>query len=262
MPTFPGGRLLLRERAAPSNPPTGQIALYSIDGTALLMKDDAGTVTTLGGGVAVSALTAGAALDGTEVFPAVQGGATVKITPGQLNAYVDPSSASSTAAQTLGTGDTYLAGSQPQAFTAGRLKAGSYYRCVFDMTKTAAGVAVATMTLRMGTLGTTSDAAILTFTFPTAQTAAIDNARFMVTANMRSVGTGTSAVCAGTLYIERTNTTTGFLSTAGLQFMAPIKVTSAGFNSATVTRIGLSINAGAASAWSTTTVQSDMKNLV
>jgi hypothetical protein len=253
--------IILKETAAPSNPPTGHVALYSVDGSALLMKDEAGVVTTLGGGTTISAMSAASALTGAETIPAVQGGSNVKVTASQLNAFVDPASNSSTAAQTLGTGDTYLAGSDPTAFAAGRLKAASFYRCIFDMTKTAAGVAIATMTLRMGTLGTTGDAAICVFTFPSAQTAAVDNARFMVTANLRSVGAGTAAVVQGTLYIERTNTTTGFLSTSGLQFMAPIRVVSSGFNSTTVTKIGLSVNAGASSAWTTQSVQSDIKNL-
>jgi hypothetical protein len=38
-------------------------------------------------------------------------------------------------------------------------------------------------------------------------------------------------------------------------------VTSSGFNSTTVTKIGLSINAGASSAWTSQMVQSDVKNL-
>lgn len=207
-----------------------------------------------------SALPAASALTGAEQFPGVQGGASVKVTASQINDFVDPSSNSSIAAQTLGTSDTYVTRSNV-SFVAGRLQAGSYYRAVLDMTKTAAGTATATMTLRMGTLGTTGDAAICTFTFPTAQTAAIDNGRFSVYANMRSVGSGTSATTYGVLVIERTNTTTGFLSTGGLQFMAPIRVLSSGFNSTTVTTVGLSINAGASSAWTTQLVQADMKKL-
>lgn len=208
----------------------------------------------------ISALGAASAGAGTEEIPVNQGGTTKKMTLSQVNAFVDPSSNGSTSAQTLGTTDTYLTGSAT-TFAAGRLKAGSFYRAVIDMTKTAAGVAVATMTLRMGTAGTTADAAICTFTFPSAQTAAIDNAEFQVCANVRSVGSGTSAVVEGVLFIRRTNTTTGFLSTSALQFMAPIRVTSAGFNSTTVTTIGISVNAGASSAWTTQLVQADVKNL-
>lgn len=209
----------------------------------------------------ISALTAVGTPAGTDEIPVNQGGVTKKLTLSQVNGFVDPASNASIAAQTLGTTDTYVTGSAV-TFTAGRLKAGSYYRAVLDMTKTTAGVAVATMVLRMGTAGTTADAAICTFTFPSAQTAAADNGRFSVYANLRTVGTGTTATCEGVLVIERTNTTTGFLSTGGLQFMAPIRVLSGGFNSATVTTVGLSINAGASSAWTTQLVQADIKNLV
>lgn len=183
-----------------------------------------------------------------------------QVSAAALNTYMDPASNSSAVAQTLGTADTYLTGSSC-TFAAGRLKAGSYYRAQFDMTKTAAGTATAAMTLRLGTAGTTADTARCTFTFPSAQTAAADNARFSIYANMRSVGSGTAAVVQGVLVIERTNTTTGFVSTGGLQFMAPIRVTSAGFDSTTVTTIGVSVNAGASSAWTTQLVQADIKNL-
>lgn len=208
----------------------------------------------------ISALTAASAALGADEIPVNEAGTTKKLTLSQLNAFVDPASNASVAAQTLGTSDTYLTGSSV-VFTAGRLKAGSFYRAIFDMTKTAAGTATATMTLRMGTLGTTGDAAICTFTFPTAQTAAVDNARFSVYANFRTVGSGTSATVEGVLVIERTNTTTGFVSTGGLQFMAPLRVLSSGFNSTTVTTVGMSINAGASSAWTTQVVQADIKNL-
>lgn len=50
--------IILKETAAPATPPAASVALYSLDGSALLMKDDAGVVTTLGGGVGIGALTA------------------------------------------------------------------------------------------------------------------------------------------------------------------------------------------------------------
>jgi len=209
----------------------------------------------------ISGLSAVSSVLGTMEFPLNDAGTTKKATASQINAFADPSSNGSAAAQTLGTGDTYLTDSVC-TFDAGRLKAKSFYRCVMDMTKTGAGTATAVITLRMGTLGTTSDAAICTFTFPSAQTAAADNGIFEVYANFRTVGSGTSATVEGVLKIQRTNTTTGFLSTSGLQFMAPIRVLSSGFNSTTVTKIGISINAGASSAWTTQLVQADVKNLV
>lgn len=208
----------------------------------------------------ISALSAVTTPAGTQEIPVNDAGTTKKLTLTQVNAYCEPVSTASVASQTLGTGDTYLTGSG-LTVVASRFQAGTYYRSKIDMTKTGAGTAVATMTLRMGTLGTTSDAAICLFTFPSAQTAVIDNGFFEVFANFRSVGAGTSAVVEGVLKIQRTNTTTGFLSTSALQFMAPIRVTSSGFNSTTVTKIGISINAGASSAWTTQLVQTDLLNV-
>lgn len=72
--------VILRESSAPSTPPSGHVVLYSVDGSALLMKDDAGTVVTMGGGTAISGLTTASALDGTELLPVVQGGTTKKTT--------------------------------------------------------------------------------------------------------------------------------------------------------------------------------------
>lgn len=207
----------------------------------------------------ITGATAAAAALGPMEIPVNDAGGDKKLTVTQLDAYIVEPTASSTAAQTLGTSDTYLAGSGITV-TAGRIQAGTYYRCVMDMTKTAASTATAVIYLRMGTLGTTGDAAICTFTFPTAQTAAVDDGRFEVLANFRSVGTGTSAVVEGVLFINRTKTTTGFLSTSGLAFMAPNRVTSSGFNSATVTKVGISINAGASSAWTSQLVQAALVN--
>ena len=45
------GPLILKDRSAPSTPSTGEVALYSVDGSALLLKDDAGVVRTLAGTV-------------------------------------------------------------------------------------------------------------------------------------------------------------------------------------------------------------------
>lgn len=208
----------------------------------------------------ISALGSVSTPAGAQEIPVNDAGTTKKLTLTQVNAYCEPVSTASVASQTLGTGDTYLTGSG-LTVVASRFQAGTYYRSKIDMTKTGAGTAVATMTLRMGTLGTTSDAAICLFTFPSAQTAVIDNGFFEVFANFRSVGAGTSAVVEGVLKIQRTNTTTGFLSTSALQFMAPIRVTSSGFNSTTVTKIGISINAGASSAWTTQLVQTDLLNV-
>jgi hypothetical protein len=208
----------------------------------------------------ISALTAVTTPAGTDEFAVNQGGTSKKATLTQINAYCEPIGAASTSSVTGYAADTYLAGSGITVVP-GRLQAGTFYRAKFDLSKTAAGTASAVIALRMGTAGTTSDAAICTFTFPSAQTAAIDTGFIELIANFRSVGSGTSAVVAGDLVLWRTNTTTGFLSTSGLAFTL-MKVTSSGFDSSALTKIGLSVNGGTSASWTITTVQADLLNIL
>jgi hypothetical protein len=197
---------------------------------------------------------------GTTEIPVNEAGTNKKLTLAQINAYAEPVSAASVAAQTLGTADTYVTGSGLTVVPS-RLQAGSFYRCVIDLAKTAAGTAIAVATVRMGTLGTTGDAAICTLTFPSAQTAAVNNGTLRIYVNFRSVGAGTAAVVQAILNLELQTAAVGFIS-AGAAIGPPVRATSAGFNSSTVTKIGVSINAGASSAWTTQLVQTDLLNIV
>jgi len=138
--------------------------------------------------------------------------------------------------------DTYVAGSAVTV-PAGSWKAGTSYNCQFDMTKTAAGTAAAVITVRMGTLGTTGDASITTFTFA-AGTAAADTGIFEVMVSFRSVGAGTSAVIDGWAKLLHGLTTTG-LSNNTTNLALPAPAASSGFNSTTQTIIGISFNGGA-----------------
>ncbi len=155
--------------------------------------------------------------------------------------------------------DTYLAGSGITIPTAGAWRAGMTYRCRFDMTKTAAGIAAFTAKLRMGTLGTTGDAAILTLAF-LAGTAAIDAGTFDLMVNFRTVGSGTSAVVQGALSCSHHLAATGLIST-GASGYGLVVGASAGFNSTTQTRIGLSVNGGLNFVGSNTIVQSRVEGL-
>jgi hypothetical protein len=94
----------------------------------------------------------------------------------------------------------------------------------------------------MGTLGTTSDATILTFTH-TAGTANADTGVFMVTVEFRSVGSGTSAVIAGVSECKHGLASTG-LTSGGTSGYEAKPVASSGFNSTTSNIIGLSFNGG------------------
>lgn len=149
--------------------------------------------------------------------------------------------------------DTYLAGSSATIPTAGDWSVGQSYACVFDMTKTAAGTAQFTITVRMGTAGTVADAAIVTFAFG-AGTAAADTGRFVVELTFQAVGSGTSAVLVGMATCSHHLAATGLVST-GASGTGIILASSAGFNSTTQTVLGLSVNGGASFSGTTTIAQ-------
>ena len=151
--------------------------------------------------------------------------------------------------------DTYLAGSSI-IIPAGKWRAKQQYRCKFDMTKTAAGIATPIITLRMGTLGTTGDAAIQTITFG-AGTALADTGVFEVLVTFRTIGSGTSAVTQAVAKVDHHLGLTGLTST-GAVGTGIILGTSAGFNSTTQTTIGLSFNGGASFSGTCTLVQAEL----
>jgi hypothetical protein len=158
--------------------------------------------------------------------------------------------------QTIAGADTYLAGSGV-TITPARLQAGSFYRCRFNVVKTAAGVAAPVINIRLGTAGTTADTSRATLTFA-AQTGVIDEGMFEILANFRSVGAGTAAVLQGEGSLWHRLVTTG-LNVTGV-FTSVIN-TGAGFDSTTVTKMGLSVNNGASASWAINLVQADVLNL-
>ena len=149
--------------------------------------------------------------------------------------------------------DTYLAGSSVTV-PAGGWKVGTQYQCGFDMTKTGAGTAQFTVIVRMGTLGTTGDAAILTLAYAVG-TGVIDSGWFEVYVVFRTVGSGTSAVIAGITTCNHHLAATGLITTGASGF-GQILGTSSGFNSTTQTIIGVSVNGGASFSGTNTLVQS------
>ncbi len=152
--------------------------------------------------------------------------------------------------------DTYLAGSSITIPTAGDWKVGERYRCTFDMTKTAAGTAAFTAIVRMGILGTTADAAILTLAFAVG-TAAADTGLFDLWVNVRTVGSGTSAVIAGVLECRHSLAATGLVTT-GASGIGIVTGTSSGFDSTTQTVIGVSLNGGTSFSGTNTLVQAGL----
>jgi hypothetical protein len=153
--------------------------------------------------------------------------------------------------------DTYVAGSG-LLIPNGRLKAQTIYRCTFDVSKTAAGVATPIINVRIGTAGSTADASRGTHTFP-AQTAVVDQGVFEVWAAFRTVGAGTAAVLQSRCRLTHGLSITGFSTS-----VSPVTVaTSAGFDSTpNGSIIGISVNGGASAAWTITLVEAELVNLV
>lgn len=162
----------------------------------------------------------------------------------------------STANQTGFAADTYLLGSSIQV-PRGLPKATTTYRSRFDMVKTAAGAAAATVIIRYGTAGTIADTARVTFTFG-AGTAAIDTGIFEVFAHFRNVGAAAVlvAMCRCTHHLAAT----GLIST-GASGTGIILVTSGTFDTTGNDNfIGLSVNGGASFAGTNTVVESELCN--
>jgi len=256
-------RLILNEQAStPATPASTKVALF-VDNTAIprfKMVDDLGNVTfqldsqsLTGKGALISASAANTPVT-------ITAGANGKILAANSAAasglaYVDAVPIQSSVS-TPGAGfasDTYLAGSCVTIPTAGAWTAQAQYHCMFDMTKTAFGTSAFTITVRMGTLGTTGDAAILALAYAVG-TAAIDAGTFEVFVTFRTVGSGTSAVIQGVTRCLHHLAATGLVTT-GAAGNAVIVGTSSGFNSTTQTKIGLSINGGTSFAGTCTMVQ-------
>jgi len=189
----------------------------------------------------------------TPTWPTVAGTAGYKVRSDGTNFASYPTGviSSSTSDNTGFASDTYIAGSAVTV-AAGDFKAGGQYRCVFDMVKTGAGTAAATIDVRIGTAGTTSDSSRITFTFG-AGTANADSGTFEVIVTFRTVGSGTSAVVSGICRAQHNLATTGLFNNAAAWTI--IGTTSSGFASNTATKIGLSFNGGTSFAGTNQVVQ-------
>jgi len=162
---------------------------------------------------------------------------------------------SSTTSQGAGfASDTYLTGSNILLPTS-RPIVGTRFRIWFHVSKTAAGTATPILNLRYGTGASTSDTALLTFTFA-AGTPAADVAYVTVDTVFRSVGSGTSAVVSGIANMGTNLATTGFSNA-----VKNVQVTSSGFDSTTAnTYLGLSVNGGSSAAWTVQQVAAQLMN--
>jgi hypothetical protein len=204
----------------------------------------------------ISALTAVTTPAGTDEFAVNQGGTSKKMTLAQINDYTDQEFSIATAAQGAGfASDTYVTASRivlPQA----RMQNGTVYHARMVFTKTAAGLATPTFTLRTGVNGTTADTSRLAYTGP-AQTANVDTAYLEILATFRVVGA--SAVLASWLQFTHDLATTGFAN-AARTFQG--QAVSGTFDSTTANMgIGLSANGGTSAAWTLQQCFAELVNL-
>lgn len=153
----------------------------------------------------------------------------------------------STASQGAGFAtDTYVTNSGLVIPTVG-LQAGMVVRWIMSLSKTAAGVAAAIVTIRLGANQTTADTAILTLTQTIAQAATATAGLLTVTALLRNGGA--SAVLAG-----------GFGFAATTNFGDGASAASAAFDSTSKAGqfFGISINGGTSAAWTLTSVHAEL----
>ena len=153
--------------------------------------------------------------------------------------------------------DTYLTGSN-FSFPAGRLAVGTKFHWRIIATKSAAGTAAWSVLIRFGTGGTVSDTARVTMTqSPNVQTAVADTGTWEIRAVVRGP-IGASCIVAGGLEFQHHLATTGFSTVSGAD---AYQATSAAFDSATVTNVGISINPGAAGVFTFQVVNGTAENL-
>jgi hypothetical protein len=210
----------------------------------------------------ISALTAATVVNSADQFAVVQSSASKSVTFNILRTSIGEglSNASTSTVSAGYATDTYLAGSAISLPTTGIWQVGTILKWQFDMTKTALGSAAATIIIRMGTLGTTGDAAIATLTWG-AGTAAADTGIFDVTVVFRTIGAGTSAVIAPMARCTHHLAATGLISTGASGTGVLVPGASSGFNSTISSVAGLSFNGGASFSGTNTFVFADADKL-
>jgi hypothetical protein len=118
-----------------------------------------------------------------------------KVTNGGL-----PAGSSNTADVVANAAATYLTGGSLQIGS--RVQAGSFFKWRLRVTKTAAGVATATVAVVVGPNATTGDTARVTHSSTAIQTGAIDTGMFEVDANFRQVGA--TAIIQSSIRLDHT----------------------------------------------------------
>jgi 3D (Asp-Asp-Asp) domain-containing protein len=151
-------------------------------------------------------------------------------------------------------GASYLSGSGIPIGS--RVQPGSFFKWRLRASKTAAGVATATMAVVIGPNGSTADTARVTHSSTAIQTAAVDTGMFEVDAVVRAVGAG-AAIIESTIRLDHV-----LADAAGFGTFRYLTANSAAFTFGGTDIIGLVCNPGAAGVWTFQHVLVDAGNLV
>ena len=135
------------------------------------------------------------------------------------------------------------------------LKVGSKIKFVLDITKTAAGTAAAVFDIAFGVAGTVADTARVSFT-KIAGTAAIDVARVVIEATVRSIGS--AGIVVGQFNLTHNLLATGFST---LPCGNVVTVSSGFANDGQELFIGLNITTGASDVWTVQKVEASLSGV-
>jgi len=206
----------------------------------------------------ISALTAASVAAAANELAINETGTSKKVTLTQVMALFgdalgnQSSATQAPAAATL----TYLTGSDIDV-PVGLLRVGTTFKWRLDLTKSAAGTAIRTFHVRLGTAGSTADAAIITFTGVLVPTAVVDQGFIDINVTIRGP-ISASCIARGSFALTHNLATTG-LSTRAMELLG---VTSGTFNATTANLvIGLSVTTGTAEVLTFQQVIAEAKNL-
>lgn len=205
----------------------------------------------------ISALAAATVVADANEFAINEAGTSKKVTALLLRDYFgDSLSNQSTANQAPAAATlTYLTNSNI-AVPSAKLRIGTTFNWWLSLSKTAAGTAANNFHVRLGTAGTTGDAAILTFTTGLG-TAAADQGVINIRAIIRGP-LSASCIAQGLFVFDHNLSATGHLVIP----TACIAVTSGTFDATTANLIcGLSVTSGASIAYTFQQVIAEAKNL-
>jgi hypothetical protein len=189
----------------------------------------------------ISGLAAASAMADANEFPINEAGTSKKLSGTLMKAWAGNVLRNvSTAAQSPAAGaSTYLTNSNI-AVPVGKLRIGTVFRWTLVFTKTGAGTAARSHIVRIGTLGTTGDAAIITLTSGT-PTGVIDTGKQVITVIIRGP-LSASCIAHGASEGQHQLATTGLFAVEA----ELLSVTSGTFDATTANLIvGLSVTTGA-----------------